>query len=97
MTGMAFHPDADAEVIAAAGWYDQRSPGLGADFLDEFEAALWRIKNSPEAFGIVVRNIRQHMLHRFPYGIVYRIETDRIYVLAVMHLHRDPQYWENRI
>ena len=37
------------------------------------------------------------MFHRFPFGIVYRLEMDRIFVLAVMHFHRDPQYWRYRM
>ena len=97
MTRVALHPDADAEVIAAAEWYDKQQLGLGGEFLDELEAALARIKIAPGAFGIIVRNARQHMLHRFPFGIVYRLETDCVFVLAVMHLHRDPECWQHRV
>ncbi|MBA3346286.1 MAG: type II toxin-antitoxin system RelE/ParE family toxin [Gemmatimonadales bacterium] len=35
-------------------------------------------------------------LRRFPYSLLYRIETDRIYVLAVMHHRRRPGYWTDR-
>lgn len=96
MKPVVFHPHADAETIAAAEWYDRQQEGLGGKFLDELENALERIKIAPEAFGVIVRNIRQHTLHCFPYGIVYRVEPDRIFVHAVMHLHRDPQYWRDR-
>jgi len=96
MTRIVLHPEADAEVVSAAEWYDKERPGLGAEFLDEFEAAIARIRIAPEAFGPLIRNIRQHMLHRFPFGIVYRVEVDRIFVLAVMHLHREPEYWRRR-
>jgi toxin ParE1/3/4 len=97
MTRVVYHPYADAEIIAAAEWYDKQQPGLGARFLDEVDAGLSRIRRAPEAFGVVVRNVRQHILHRFPFGIVYRVDPDRIYVLAVMHLHRKPMYWRNRV
>lgn len=97
MTCIVYQPDAEAEVIAAAEWYDKQQPGLGSRFLDEVEAGLMRIERSPEAFGIVVRNIRQHALHHFPYAIVYRVDPDRIYVIAVMHLHRKPGYWKHRV
>jgi len=33
---------------------------------------------------------------RFPYGVLYSIEPDRVYILAVMHLHRHPDYWKSR-
>ena len=41
------HPEADAELEAAALWYDERQPGLGDDFLDEFERTLRRIVSEP--------------------------------------------------
>ena len=96
MKPVVFHPEADAEVIDAADWYDGRLRGLGADFLDEIDAAVSRISDTPEAFGIVTDDIRRHLLHRFPFGVLYRVEADRIFVLAVMHLHREPHYWERR-
>ena len=96
MTGAVFHPEAKAEMIAAAGWYDERVDGLGSAFLDEVEAAVARIVANPEAWAIVRGEVRRHLLHRFPFGILYRTEPDQIFVLAVMHLHREPHYWEHR-
>jgi len=42
-------------------------------------------------------DIRRCLTNRFPYGILYSIESDRIFILAVMHLHRDPDYWKHRM
>jgi len=97
MKHIVFHPEADAEVIAAADWYEERVRGLGSDFLDEIDAAISRISDSPETFGIVIGRVRQHLLHRFPFGVAYRVEPDRIFILAVTHLHRDPDYWKYRM
>jgi hypothetical protein len=33
------HPEADQELEAAALWYEDRQPGLGEDFLDEFDSS----------------------------------------------------------
>ena len=97
MTPVVFHPEAEAEMAASARWYDERSPGLGKRFLSGVRAATERIAASPEAWGFVTEGIRRHLVHRFPFGILYRPEADRIYVLAVMHLHREPEYWKHRI
>ena len=94
---VVFHPEADAELNAAAGWYDGRVRGLGAAFLDETDAAISRIITTPEAFGFVRSDVRCPLLHRFPFGILYRVESDRIFILAVMHLARNPRYWEHRV
>jgi hypothetical protein len=36
-------------------------------------------------------------MRRFPYGVVYAIRNDEIYLIAVMHLKRRPFYWKKRI
>jgi len=32
----------------------------------------------------------------FPYGILYIEEPEEIFILAIMHLHRYPDYWKER-
>jgi hypothetical protein len=42
------HPEVPQELEAAALWYDELQPGLGEDFLIEYQATLSRIvQNSP--------------------------------------------------
>jgi len=41
-------------------------------------------------------DIRRALVHRFPYGVLYVLERDRLLIIAVMHLHRQPGYWQNR-
>jgi hypothetical protein len=36
-------------------------------------------------------------LRRFPFGLLYAIETERIVIVAVAHLKRRPGYWKDRI
>ena len=42
------HPEAAEELAAAVLWYEERQPGLGNDFLDQFENTLRRIVTEPE-------------------------------------------------
>jgi len=49
------HPEADEELRAAALWYDKRQPGLGDDFLDEYERTVSRIAATPERSQLVDR------------------------------------------
>ena len=90
------HPEADQELEAAAIWYEERQPGLGIDFLDDFENTLRRIVAAPERWRNFYRTNRKLNFNRFPYAIVYDLREDTIYVKAVMHLHRRPFYWRNR-
>ncbi len=34
---------------------------------------------------------------RFPYSIIFRVDSDRIYVIAVAHAKRRPGYWKDRL
>jgi toxin ParE1/3/4 len=90
------HPEASQELEAAALWYEERHPGLGGDFLDEFERTLSRIEAAPERGHIIPGNNRKLNFDRFPYSIVYSITEDRLYIKAVMHARRRPFYWKDR-
>ena len=96
MYGIEFHHDADEEMKAAAVYYEERVIGLGSDFLDEVEHGLNRIRQFPLLWPIYEGEYRRYLLKRFPYGLIYRIETEKIFIIAVVHLHRKPRYWKGR-
>jgi len=92
----AFHPDAKAEFFAAIDYYEEREPCLGLDFASEVHSAIENILNFPNAWPILEDHTRRCQVHRFPYGVIYSQEKDVIFILAVMHLHRDPEYRKGR-
>lgn len=91
-----FDADALAEYIAAGQFYNQQVPGLGDEFADEIEAGVQSIISSPLTWRLVEGDVRRHLVRRFPYGIYYTLESDGIVIWAVKHLHRDPDYWQER-
>ncbi|MBF0265498.1 MAG: type II toxin-antitoxin system RelE/ParE family toxin [Gammaproteobacteria bacterium] len=92
----SFHVDAEKEFNAAIDYYEEIESGLGFDFAIEVHSAIQRAVSSPGAWAIIDESIRRSLVHRFPYGILYSVEQDKILVLAVMHLHRHPDYWKDR-
>jgi len=92
----SFHPHAETELENAENYYDQISEDLGNRFRAEIEMALSRIIRFPKAWQPLTKAVRRRRLINFPYGIVYRVKTNEIRVLAVMHLHREPGYWTYR-
>jgi hypothetical protein len=80
----------------AADYYNAQQPGLGLDFLTEVERTVERIQQFPNAWPTVSQRSRRCRLNRFPYGLVYQVKSERIVILAVLHLHRRPGYWSNR-
>ncbi len=93
----AFHPEARAEFFAAIDYYEQRWPGLGDDFSLEVLSTVDNIISFPHAWPLLTDDLRRCQLRRFPYGLIYSQDEDTIFILAVMHLHREPGYWKNRL
>jgi Na+-transporting NADH:ubiquinone oxidoreductase subunit NqrE len=92
----SFHPEAEAEFNEAIDYYEECGSGLGYDFSIEVFASIQNIVNYPTAWPIMEEDVRRCLVYRFPYGVVYSIEQGGIYILAIMHLRRHPDYWKNR-
>jgi len=92
----AFHPDAEAEFEEAIEYYEEIEQGLGYDFTLEVYSAIQRSVDFPKAWSLIESEIRRSLLNRFPYGVLYSEEQDGLLNLAVMHLHRHPDYWKHR-
>ncbi len=92
----SFHPEAETEFLEAINYYENREFGLGYDFSIEVFATIQNIVIYPTAWPVIEEGARRCLVHRFPYGVIYSIEQKEIYILAVMHLRRHPDYWKNR-
>lgn len=87
---------AEADIERAFHWYEEQSPGLGAEFVRSIDAALAAIQRHPELFPDVHQGIRRALLRRFPYALFYVVEPQRIQVLACMHHRQHPRRWQSR-
>jgi plasmid stabilization system protein ParE len=94
---VAFHDDAAGEYVAALEWYEQRGPALADALRDGVRSALERILAGPEDFPFARNDIRTVPVKRFPYTVLYRVERNRILVVAVFHAKRNPRIWQSRI
>ena len=97
MMKYSFHPEAEVEFNEAINYFEEIKSGLGCDFSDEIFDAIERSISMPDAWPVIHKNIRRTLLRRFPFGVLYSVEMDEIYVIAVMHLHRHPGYWLHRV
>ncbi|MBE0572748.1 MAG: type II toxin-antitoxin system RelE/ParE family toxin [Ignavibacteriaceae bacterium] len=71
--------------------------GLGEKFVTEIERCLNIIKTNPLAYPVTKQNVRKAVIIKFPFSILYRVDGNVIYILAVMHQKREPLYWAERI
>ncbi len=93
----SFHPEAETEFVKAVEFYEEREEGLGHNFAAEIYLTIERILAHPKAWPFIEDDIRRSLVSRFPYGILYSEDRKEIFVVAVMHLHREPDYWKHRM
>lgn len=97
------HPAAEAELLEAALWYEERVSGLGEDLVAEVSHwldALPETVNSWPRWPDAPRlepPIRRTLLGRFPFALAYRAYSDRVWIVAVAHTRRRPFYWLRRV
>lgn len=94
---LGYNAEAEAELLEAAQFYEDRAPGLAIRFLEAFERGLARVLEDPERWQLIEEGVRRFSLDTFPYAICYCIADERLIVIAVMHHSRRPEYWRYRL
>ncbi len=93
MANVVFHPDAQAEFQAALSWNGQRSRRAAQGFECEVDRVLTVLASSAERYPFHDDVYREAMRTRYPYSLLYRLETDGdVLVVAVAHASREPGY-----
>ena len=94
---LIYHPEAEAELVEAAEFYESRSTGLGTRFLKEFDATVTEMQASPSLWPVIEGDLRGRTMERFPFVIYYRVTDHQLRILVVKHHSRHPDYWRHRL
>lgn len=90
-------PIARSELIDAIAFYNQAHPGLGRDFLNEFEVVRNKILKFPNLWPPYL-GARRAFFHRFPYYALYFQKSDgHIVIVSVTHFKRDHEHLQDRL
>ena len=92
-----FLPEAEEEMMEAAVFYQEKAEGLGERFLDDVERATQLLSEQPLIGQQLDNHLRQLLMHRFPFSLIYSSEQSEILILAVAHQRRRPGYWQERL
>ncbi|MBM4365752.1 MAG: type II toxin-antitoxin system RelE/ParE family toxin [Deltaproteobacteria bacterium] len=92
-------PEAADELVDAVAWYEERRPGLGAEFFGVVDAGMATVCATPmvAAAWPGLPRYRRLVLQRFPYVLVYEVRGEEVEFVAVAHTSRRPGYWADRI
>ena len=96
MPELLFHPDIAIEIKASFSWYEAQAQGLGDDFINELEAAYQAILELPNTWPKFRKRSRRFLLRKFPFSVIYYPSETHIFIVAVMHNSRKPDYWIKR-
>jgi len=91
-----FHPEAVRELRAAFLWYFDRNPIVAHSFQIETEQAIGIISENPDLWPKWTDSERKYVYPRFPFNIIYRVNSAKIEIIAVAHQKRKPGYWKKR-
>ncbi len=98
---MAFNiiikPIALVDVEDAMLWYDLKSKGLAKRFFNSFEGSIEKIQQNPTAYRTITQDVRRCLIKNFPYKIFYKITSDTIYILGVLHAKRSDAFARRRV
>lgn len=93
-----FHLHAEREHIARVNYYETQRAGLGAKYLDDFDATITRVCEAPGVLKLVREpGIRRAPFRVFPCSIIYREAAGEVQILAVSHHRQRPGYWITRL
>ena len=97
MKPIRLHPHVESDINGSFRWYEDELEGLGLQFISELEQGFDAISYAPSTWVTFEHGFRRYILARFPFSVVYKDEENEVYVVAVMHNSRNPEYWKERI
>ncbi|MSU78493.1 MAG: type II toxin-antitoxin system RelE/ParE family toxin [Gemmataceae bacterium] len=85
------------ELIGAVAWYEAKQDGLGLDLQTKVEEAVERIREHPSMHSVYnEQGVHKCLVKRFPFTIFFHELDDAIWIAAVAHQKRKPDYWTTR-
>jgi len=97
MKPIVFHPDVKIDIQGSYTWYESKLHGLGLQFISELEQSFDAISYAPSTWSTFEHGLKRYILARFPFSVIYKEKDEEVYILAVMHNSRNPEYWKERV
>lgn len=74
----------------------ERDERLANEFERRVTDALRELAETAHHYQAHENSIRRFPLKKFPHGIMYELQDDRVIVCAVAHPKRQPGFWKKR-
>ena len=91
------HSQAAEEYAEAISYHARINTELGERFVAEMDELIGEVCRDPERYREVQVGVRRHFSDVFPYAVFYINQLNRVWIVAVMHMSRRPDYWRSRL
>jgi plasmid stabilization system protein ParE len=88
---------AELDIKDSIQYYCNKEAGLEKKFIFVLNQTFQLIAANPFSFPLIWKSIRKFVVKDFPFNIYYIAENERIFILAVFHIKRDPNVWRSRL
>lgn len=96
MKPVIIHSEARAELDSAIAYYEEQKIGLGLNFLSRVEQVLSKIQQNSNLGAPYKSGLRRYVIQQFPFLIFYTEFEELIWVVAIAHGKRRPNYRKRR-
>ncbi len=93
-----YHPQqSQGELEESIAYYEQQKTGLGRALQSAIEKAIGRIQQNPQIGApYKTTEFRHYVVQRFPYVVFYVALEEVLWIVAIAHGKRRPDYWKRR-
>lgn len=91
-----FADTAKIELDEAVVWFERQQAGLGRRFNGVIRKAVLSISHAPMLYPVELGEVRRYVVNGFPYVLRYVLRGEDLWIIAVSHQHRTPDYWVDR-
>ena len=88
--------EAEKELAKAVAHHEEIESGLGLRLKEEARGVIHWILRNPGLPRLRANAYRRVNLKVFPYYVAYFLWADTIWILAIAHSKRRPEYWIGR-
>lgn len=87
-----FTPELEDDLIDAFNWYENKTIGLGARFLDVFYDHIGLLRRTPLTFPTVYLHFHRSLLRQFSFTCYFLMADDAVIVYGLFHSSRHPVF-----
>jgi plasmid stabilization system protein ParE len=86
------HPERADDIRTIAIHYAEVSERVQVSFWKELDRVLFSIKRNPRMHHFDSCGLRRANFRKFPYHLLYQVDDDTIFMIALRHDRRDPDH-----